>query len=112
MHSNRPHIHHQHCAPTGAAGGHTFHIVWHCPSAQSLWVIVLQFWRHLGLWRSHTPATSSSFRQAVFSLRFPSTPVGATAFIASRSEPEATPALHDLMEEVWLRQVLAGFQTI
>jgi hypothetical protein len=68
--------------------------------------------RHLGVWRSDTTADSSAFRRAVFSLRLPSTTVGATTFIASCQEPAASSALHDLMEDVWIRHVIACFQTI
>jgi hypothetical protein len=54
----------------------------------------------------------SDFRRAIFSLRLPHTPVGATAFITSRPEPAASSALRDLVEEIWVRHVLACFQTI
>ena len=64
------------------------------------------------MWRSGTTADSSAFRRAVFSLRLPSTPIGATTFIASCQEPAASSALHDLMEDVWIRHVIACFQTI
>jgi hypothetical protein len=58
------------------------------------------------VWQSDSTADASDFRRAIFSLRLPHTLVSATAFITSRPEPAASTALHDLMEEIWVRQVL------
>jgi hypothetical protein len=32
-----------HCETVGADGGHTFHIMWHCGAAQTVWLLLLRF---------------------------------------------------------------------
>jgi ribonuclease HI len=101
-----------HCPDVGTQGGDTFHIMWFCPAAQAVWALLLQLWQRLGIWRHALSVADSSYLTAVFSVRLPFTPAGAVSFARHPRVQVGRDELHALMQSVWERHVLAGFQTI
>jgi ribonuclease HI len=98
-----------HCALAGSAGGDTFHIVWACPSAQSLWRMIRSWWAGLGLWAGTGSDTDRDFLTAVFSLRLPRTPskVWNLASLSQRSAlDDALEGPFPALQAVWRQLVL------